>query len=430
MRRAKIPTIIGLIILVLGLATGVFLIGNRQIFKLGATEQASPRDVRISNISSSSFSISWTTDIETTGFVTYGEKSSDLSDTQKEESSSPGFTHLVRFSGLKPETQYFLKINSGGNTFDNNGVPWQGETGPILPEPAKPSLISGSILTTTSTPARGALVYISINGTLLSTLTSQNGSWLISIPFAVDEVNTLLEISVQAGPSGISSAQIYPQSAKPVPTMILGQTYDFKNLAPSQESDMPQATFSPPEESTPSSGFDIPETITTPSAKTVTLENIKDGEIVTSTKPELLGKGPAGTTISITVESDPVSGEVTVPNSGEWNWEVPKNLPEGVHKITIVWKDASGVNRTLIRNFVVQAAEGPAFEATPSATPQVTPSASPTATPGATATSSATPKATLPPTPESGSLTPTILLSIMSVGFIAFSFLFWKESNA
>lgn len=432
MKKNRIPTIVGFILLIFGLATGVILVQNRTIFRLGASSQSAPKNVRVTNISSDSFSVTWVTDREASGFIKYGEEESSLPGTQTEESAAAGFIHSVKISGLKPAISYFFKINSGGNDFDNNGIPWQQQTGQKATAPAKINLVSGSVLTSSGSPSPNSLVYLTVNGTLLSTLTSQNGSWVISIPFDIDPRLSLLEISVQAGAGGVSTAQIYPQSARPVPAIILGQIYDFKNLPPSQDSDVPQAKIEIPDESLPSSGFNATQNNSTPSAKTVTLDSVKEGEVITSVQPEFLGQGPAGTAINITVESDPVSGEVIIPKSGEWNWAIPKNLPEGIHKITIVWKDAAGITRTLTRNFVVAASEGPAFVSTPSASPSIKPTASPSGTPKATITSipTATSSGTPFPQPDSGSLTPTVLLSIMGIGLIVFSFLLWKSAES
>jgi hypothetical protein len=433
MKKNRIPTIVGFILLIFGLATGVILVQNRAIFRLGASSQSAPKNVRITNIFSDSFSVTWVTDRQASGFIKYGEEENSLPGTQTEESATPGFIHSAKLLGLKPEIAYFFKINSGESDFDNNGIPWQQQTGQKAAVPAKANLASGSVLTPSGSPSPNSLVYLTVNGILLSTLTSQNGSWVISIPFDIDPRLSLLEISVQAGPDGVSSAQIYPQSAKPVPAMILGQVYDFKNLPPSQNSDVPEAKIEIPDESLPSSGFNATQNTSTPSAKTVTLESVKEGEVITSVQPEFLGQGPAGTTINITIESDPIEGEVVIPKSGEWNWEIPKNLPEGIHKITIVWKDAAGITRTLTRNFVVAASEGPAFVATPSATLMVHPEGSPRgASPSATLTPTpaATVSATPFPQPDSGSLTPTVLLSIMGIGLVAISFLLWKKSYA
>jgi hypothetical protein len=305
-------------------------------------------------------------------------------------------------------------------------------------------LVSGTVLASTGDAAKNALVYLTVGGSSpLSTITSQNGSWVISISSArtsdldsfvtIDATTTLLEISANAGAEGVSTAQIYPQSAKPVPSLILGSTHDFKSLPPSEVSEVPRASVELPETATPSSGFEVGDNISTPSASTVTLTSVTQGETVTTTQPEFFGEAPPGTKLTITLESDPITEQVSVPSSGEWNWTPPSDLPEGTHKITIKWTDLSGILRTLTRTFVVQAAEGPAFEATPSAT--LTPTASATGTPTAspaatkTLTPTATPTATAFATPESGSLTPTLLLSIMGIGVIAFAVMLWKKAE-
>src|SRR4030043_1404707 len=77
----RIPTIIGLIVLVIGLGTGIILINGRQIFRLNAKEEASPKNVRVSNINESSFSVSWTTAVVTKGFIKWGGKERTLNQT-------------------------------------------------------------------------------------------------------------------------------------------------------------------------------------------------------------------------------------------------------------------------------------------------------------------------------------------------------------
>jgi len=430
MNKKKIPMIIGLFILMAGLALGVSLISYRQVFKIGASGETSPKDVRISNVSGSSFTISWTTDKATTGAVKYGLKESSLGNIEKEEVEIESFTHLSKLTGLKANTTYFFKVISGGKDYDNNGVLWQVKTGLPIAEPEQNIIISGNILTPTGNPAVNAIVYISVGGNLLSTLTSQNGSWLIPVSYArttdlssyveINPATTLLEITVQGGQGEIATAQIYPQSANPTPAMILGQVYDFKNNPPSETSDLPGASLEAPEGKSQQSGFNIPSQIATPSAQSVTLESIDEGETVNTITPEFFGQGPANTNLTITVESDPVTTDgVQIPQSGEWKWTPPQGLSEGSHKITITWKDVQGITRSLVRNFVVQASEGPAYEATPSATLKASPSASPTASPSAT----------LPPVPDAGVLTPTLILSIMSIGVIAFSFFLWKKAE-
>lgn len=442
MKKSKIPTIIGIFLLTAGLAAGVLLVQNRQIFKLGASPQISPKNVRISNISDSAFTVSWVTDKQTDGFIKWGKSENSLNQIEVDEIKGPSFVHTISVHGLDPETTYFFTINSDGKEFDNNGIAWQVTTGSKLTLRPGSNTISGTVLTAVGTPAKSALVYVTVGGSsLLSTTTSENGSWVIPISSArtqnlasfveIDDSSTLVEISVQAGPDGVASAQIYPVSAKPAPPIILGKTYNFKNLPPSETEGIPKAKVNLPEEATPSSGFNVPEEISTPSATTVTLESIDEGEVVTTTEPEFFGKGPPKTTLTITVESDPITDSVTVDSSGNWKWSPPTNLPEGTHKITITWRDASGILRTLTRTFVVQAAEGPAFESTPSAsTPTPSPSATPTPTPSPSTTPSASPISSVSAIPDSGNLTPTVTLSIMGLGLIVTSFMVWKKADS
>lgn len=442
MRKSKIPTIVGVFILVFGLAAGVLLVRNQNFFRLGASAEFAPKDVRISNTTDSSATVSWVTDRETSGFVKWGASQTSLDKTELDELASQGFTHTLTLRNLSSQTTSFFKINSGGEDFDNNGIPWQLTTGPEINTPSKTNLASGVVLSSTGEPAKNALIYATVGGgSLLSTITSQTGNWVIPISavrsadltslVVVDEKNSLIEISVNAGPGGVASAQIYPQSAKPAPSIILGQVHDFKSLPPSEISEIPKASIGLPEEATPSSGFAVEEKSATPSAQSVTLESVDNGEVITTTEPEFFGEGPPGTTITITVESDPITDTLKVPSSGDWKWSTPSGLSVGAHTITLSWRDSGGILRTLRRTFVVQAAEGPAFESTPSASPTATPKVSPTPTPTASiaATPTSTATATAVPVPDSGSLTPTILLFIMGVGVIAFSILVWRKSE-
>ncbi|MFH1971538.1 MAG: Ig-like domain-containing protein, partial [Patescibacteria group bacterium] len=228
-----------------------------------------------------------------------------------------------------------------------------------------------------------------------------------------------------AGISGVTTAQIYPQSAKPAPAIILGEVNDFKNLKPSEDSQIPKASIDIPEgEIQNESGFEVDANLNIADSKTVTLESHSEGETISTQDPEFFGKGPIGTEIEIQVESELQSDTITVGNSGDWTWSPPEGLEEGTHTVTIKWKDINGILRTLTRNFVVSASESPAFVSTPSATPKLT--SSPSATPKATTTASAS---ATPQQPVSGSLTQTLLLFMIGIATISFGFILWKQSE-
>src|SRR3972149_3701031 len=122
MKPSKIPTIIGVVLLIVGLGAGVLLVQNRQIFRLGASQESIPKDVRITNTTDTSFTVSWTTEREVLGFISWGDNENSLTRTEEDEVGAPGVTHTLSVKSLTPQTEYFFKINSGGTEYDNNGL--------------------------------------------------------------------------------------------------------------------------------------------------------------------------------------------------------------------------------------------------------------------------------------------------------------------
>ena len=139
-----IPTIIGIIFLLAGVGAGIILLKNQQIFRLGATAQNSPRDVRVSNNNNSSFVISWYTDTLTQGFVKIGESDTDMNTTLLDQSREKSISHYIIANNLKPQTMYFFKINSEGVDYDFNGNVWSAQT--LVDTPSQSTTISGRIL--------------------------------------------------------------------------------------------------------------------------------------------------------------------------------------------------------------------------------------------------------------------------------------------
>jgi hypothetical protein len=454
-KKPTIPTILGIIILLAGIFAGVFALRNAQIFKIGASTDISPKDIRVSNITDNSTTISWTTDKETSGFIAWGQSQGDTSKVAQEDSTSQKyFSHSISLSGLSPNTNYFYKINSDGTSFDNGGIPWQFTTGVTLDINKNSILLSGTIINATGAPEVKSLVYANVGSYLLSTLTSDAGNFVFQLGSArttdltnyaqIDIVSTLVQISVVAPPDGVASAQIFPQSGNPVPTIIVGQVYDFRSSPANNQGGSPNANLNLPQNASQSSKFNVTADSIATSSGSVILESLNEGETITSQKPQFFGKGPGGESITITVHSqEPISATVQIPNNGSWSYSTPTDLAPGPHTITISWKDISGITRTLTRDFVVQAGEVPAFTASQSGatvtpTPTVhptpltslnSPSPSPTATPKATLTPTPVASATSMPVPVTGDLTPTLILFIMGLAVIAFSVVVYAKSN-
>lgn len=266
-KTKTLPTLIGVLILTVGVAAGLVLVERESLFRLEAELAPVPKDVRISNVSDTTATISWITTRQTQGFIVWGQNSNDLKRTATSSTGPDSFVHAVNLENLTPSSAYFIKINSGGEEYDNNGLAWAFTTGPKLTNTPPSNIISGSLLTSSGAPTQEAIIYTTVGGSsLVSTLTSNNGTWLIPISTARTQDlssyidvsdSTLIEISVNAGPFGVSSAQIYPEAAKPAPSMFLGQTHNFKSIDPLKETAIPEASIDIPKPSTPSSRFNF-----------------------------------------------------------------------------------------------------------------------------------------------------------------------------
>ncbi|MBI3954690.1 fibronectin type III domain-containing protein [Candidatus Collierbacteria bacterium] len=450
----RIPTILGITILIAGLTTGIVLVGRQQGLSIKAGPTATPKNVKVSNRGEKVLTISWTTDVPVTGFIKYSDNpakltlpAGDIRD-QISGSSNTYTTHYVEITGLSADKTYYFEIGSGSQTYGDAGKPYQVRTLPSTTAGAE-DVITGKILLPSSQGAGGVIVYVEVTGgETLSTLTKNDGTWRLALSSSRDSKGQLvaydpekaqLTITAQGGAAGVGTAFSDTEHDNPVPDITLGKTHNFasgeikpvevdtlagqegkgfNNLLSQAEKELgtdPEATYS------------------------VKLANPEfAGEQVATSTPEFRGMGPVATEIKITVNSaEEQTGQTVVGSDGSWSWSAPLSLEPGEHTVTIEYKDEKGIWQKFARKFTVMAAGSggslPAFTATPSATPTVSPS--PTASPTATPTISPSPTATptggvsMPSTesgiPAPGVLTPTITLLIVGLGLFI-SGLFWN----
>lgn len=218
MNKSTIPTIFGLLIIIVSLVSGVVIIQSVQTFKSSASVSSSPHDLRVTNVKDTSFSISWMTDMPTIGFVKYTGQG--VSNQTSPTSNSK--VHFVNILNIKPDSTYTVTVNSGGQDFDSRQV--QTITSYIPAE----KLISGQVFNNKNLPAKDALVYIATDGVIKwSAQVSESGNFLTSLPALPD--STILQILVQNQDNTTADAQIDLASAHPIPTIVMGNSYDFRN---------------------------------------------------------------------------------------------------------------------------------------------------------------------------------------------------------
>lgn len=198
--------------LVIGLLTGLYLVSRQTNLFSRADISTAPQEVKISNISDNSFTVSWLTGKPTTGFIKYGSPALEETAQDDRDLGSQEFrvTHHVTIKNLEPGKTYYYQIFSGQEVFDDQGKPFTQTTAPTTENPpAVPEPVFGTVNKKDNTKATEALVYLEINGgSLLSSYVRENGNWLITLNNArikdlsdyisVDEAG-LMNLEVKAG---------------------------------------------------------------------------------------------------------------------------------------------------------------------------------------------------------------------------------------
>lgn len=404
----KIPTIIALLVVAIGVFGTTYLVQNLGPLFSRATASDTPGEVKITNITDSSLTISWITQNNTTGSVRIWEKEDQALTALDDRDASPYKTHYVSIGKLTPQTSYLFTINSGNSSYENNGTPYKTATLATTNINLKKTLAAGNVINEDGTPASQIIVYLFFKKTEnFSAITSKTGDWKITgfAEFAGSDIGDILITD------GEKQSSIKTLLGKILPITTLGQNYDFITNDTGNEASL----------SAKASGFKTGEssqTVTTPK-----ILNPEENENFTDLKPRFSGVAPKGSNVKITIESDPIETTVQTDNNGNWSYRPSNALTPGDHTITITAPDSSGILRTIKRSFKVFAEGSQVGQtATPSATPVVkatpTPTLKATPTPGKVATISAIPTKSPGPIPVTGESFPLIFLG--SIGAITF----------
>lgn len=440
----RIPTLFGLLAIVVGIAVTSFLTKQGVIFTGQASPSDEPKNVQISNITDASFTVSYTTDGEVFGSLSVGQNTS-LGNTvldDRDKTLTAHKAHVMTVKNLNPQTSYLFSIISGQNTYLKNGVLYDVKTGPPLDLSLSTERgnLSGKIVMPDGSNGTDTVIYLNIAGAqIMSTLTKSDGSYnlpLNSIKTAgLASYYDLLPEKVAKlsifGNSLSSKASIRIVDISDVPTITLSQNYDFTiSNSPLQDST-----------ATPSANQVFPSTAPSSSNTTPQILTPKKDQGFSDDQPLFKGKATPNEDVEITIHSDDnISARVVADQNGNWTYRPDTSLTPGTHTITIKTKDSFGILKTITQQFTVYAAGSQVGEsATPSATLTPTPTPTPTLTiipvatitpteiitPSQTPTSTPTPTTILPP--AGSSTLPTIGILGATLIFIgAFLFIFTR----
>ncbi|MEK7534153.1 MAG: hypothetical protein AAB600_02335 [Patescibacteria group bacterium] len=237
----RIPTLLSILLIGTSIVMTSILVKSSTVFVSRADITQTPQNVKITNILDTSFTVSYTTEVENIGSVNFGTDKNlgqtALDDRDQGEGIRPHKVHSFTLHYLKPATQYFFTITSGQNTFLNNNMPYETTTAP------KPQItqitqtpITGKIVLPTGESPKEALVYAKVSKAQeISSLSKTDGTYLLALnsllsqdlssPVTLDKNNVIKMIIT----NGVLKSSVLLQGAQinTIPVITLSNDYDF-----------------------------------------------------------------------------------------------------------------------------------------------------------------------------------------------------------
>ena len=266
MMNKRFPTLLGLVFLVVGVVGGVLLVQRSNNLGTQASSEFTPQNIQLSNIAHNSFTVSWSTQKPTTGFVKWGDNKDELRNISVIDETKK-HTHYIQIDNLLPSTTYYFHVYSDSRRHSQNNDLFIVKTGTKVSQKPTTEIASGKIVTKTGLEVDRAIVYAEISGgSTLSDISADNGGWLIPLSnmrskdlsnYLKIDKEDYIEIFVDAGPLGTAKARIKALESDPVPPIILGRQLDFTDTAVEFNDEIPDASLNI-EDNEVKSIFDFP----------------------------------------------------------------------------------------------------------------------------------------------------------------------------
>lgn len=432
----RIPSLLGLLFLAISVGMISWFGKNYTQLRSKASVGETPVAMQISNITDTSFTVSYTTTDRVTGLISYGRDDKlgqvALDDRDGGEAGKPSArqVHYITVSRLDPATKYYFSIRSGALEFLNNNKPYEVATAASLSE-SNPTQFSvkGSINLPDGTIPMDGVVYLTASASQsLSTPVKGDGTYLLSLAslrtsdlasYVKLESDTILQLIILSAAGSQSKVSVRLVHANPVPVITLSKDYDFTIdtsftdfTASGSAAASPSGTLTP---AAPSSGFpSVPVEV----ANKLDITTPKEAEKFIDQQPVFNGTTFPDTSVYIIVttigSTDELRTSVKADNFGYWQFRPTTRLSPGEHAINVRSLDSTGKEYKIQRSFTVFA-DGSQFTE-PSVSPTVGPSPTASASPVPTSTPTPTPLPTVTPTTAPTFIpTPTLLQTITPV---------------
>lgn len=241
----KIPTALGLSVIILGLASGIFLLTQKEplFWQTKAAPTLEPKNLNVVNISDTQASIYWQGDEPASAFIqagltpALGVTYKDERDIQKPEKYS---LHLITLTNLQPNSVYYYKIYQDSRVYPP-GEPLTFKTANPLNPSAVPPLVGTVLDTSGQQQVPEALVTLDIPGAQpLATVTKIMGNFVLpisglrqaSLTQSYNPSASTLQAKLTILSNHTTSTIIlpWPPNTTSLPPVTLGQNLDLSTL--------------------------------------------------------------------------------------------------------------------------------------------------------------------------------------------------------
>lgn len=111
-RKLKIPTVLGLGIIIAGIISGLVLTFKEQIITSKAAPDISPQNITLTNITDNSVTVSWQTSTPVSSFITFGQTNPKEQTTLDDRDANPSTNPTSEASGPKPYSIHYFTIKN------------------------------------------------------------------------------------------------------------------------------------------------------------------------------------------------------------------------------------------------------------------------------------------------------------------------------
>jgi len=187
MKVATVPTkrrkdLITIAILLIGLPIVVFASYQVYQFFLKASVEAKPQNIILSNLTTSSVTVSWTTEVTATGSVIPVSNGQEMSPVLDKRGTGKTKTHYVELTNLEPSKQYEFIIVSGSKKYNSAGEKiFSFKTAPITAQAPTPNPIHGTV---SGASGEDIVVYAMLKDKSaypVSAIMPRGGNWIMDL---------------------------------------------------------------------------------------------------------------------------------------------------------------------------------------------------------------------------------------------------------